>query len=272
MCKAVICVIAAAAFLLSAGHTGAQVGVQGGPLERQLVPDPGDSTFCGDVVPFWIQLAKNARVYGCYKSGSAWSTDPREQGDFCLSAGDLGVVGRTSEMRKEIAVCSACSAAADLLVKAVIDNVVYKCGFTNPDGRWDAAPFDAGPIPKRESLYDMCAASFYKVQGQGLPPFAAEMLAQVKTCRYEHAFQKCSSCHNSQASPAVTALPKDRATLRSTITRVSPAPCLRCKSSNSVRKTPNVAGPGLLEGDQGFSAQGPAAAGSVASPRGYSRD
>jgi hypothetical protein len=91
-------------------------------------------------VPGWVAMAEAAKAKRCSPGGAAWTTDVRAQGDFCLSAGTAASEARTEEMKRVISVCDVCSEEVDVILKAVMNNVLYSCGFSDAQTYGGASP------------------------------------------------------------------------------------------------------------------------------------
>jgi hypothetical protein len=286
-------VFAAVAILLSAHHAGAQFGFGD-------YPDPTGSPLCSDYVTYWVAAAKAAKDKRCSPGGPEWSTDVKVQADFCFSSSDSEKAARTSDMKQAMVFCASCANSVDFRMTRIVDNILYRCGFSNPDGRW---------TPNREYHLKKCMAAAANLSVAGFTNFingpiystASEMQRQVDACKETNPNKNCVSCHSSQSSSAVRTSPKSGAAFQDAIPRLSRPTKTNTKSGNDLsypsdtpsrRATPpkgsntsgndlakpsdetgrrNNLGPGLLDSDTGFSTSAPAAAGAPAPQGGGGR-
>jgi hypothetical protein len=209
------CVFATVAFLLSINHAGAQFGFGD-------YPDPTGSPLCSDYVTYWIAAAKAAQDDRCSPGGPAWSTDVKAQANFCFSSSDSEKAARTSTMKQAMQFCSVCASVVDFRLRQIVDNVLYGCRFSNPDGRW---------APNREYQLNKCLSATAYLTPEGSTQYfneisysiSQEMQSQVNACKLTNPNKNCISCHGSQSSSAVQAMPKDGAAFQDAIRRLTPA-------------------------------------------------
>ena len=276
-------VFAAMAFLLSAHHAGAQFGFGD-------YPDPTGSPLCSDYVTYWVAAAKSAKDKRCSPGGPQWSTDVKVQADFCFSSTDAEKAARTNEMKQAMNFCDVCAASVDGRMSQIVDNILYRCGFSNSDGRW---------TPNREYHLKRCLSAAANLSVAGFTNYyngplystVSEMQRQVNACKQTNPNKNCISCHSSQSSSAVQAISKGRAAFQEEIQRLPSPTRTNTKSGNDLinpsgttnrRATPpkgsntsgndlakpsgetgrrNNLGPGLLDSDTGFSTSAPAGTG-----------
>jgi hypothetical protein len=186
-------VFAAVAIALSAGHAQAQWGYGD-------YPDPTGTGLCSADVTFWVAAAKEARDRGCAGAGPEWSTDAKTQGSFCLSASDSDRVARTNTMKRYLAtgVCDICAILVDWQMRVIGVNLLRRCGFSNPDGRW---------TPNRKYQIDKCVTANTLFTPAARTAYqriiSVEMLEQEYICEQTHPNPNCVSCHSSQAPAAL---------------------------------------------------------------------
>jgi hypothetical protein len=267
-------------FALTVGHAHAQFG-----LERYNT----DSPFCNDLIPFWLAAAKEASIRNCIRGGPEWTTDAVAQRNFCLKASESERAARTKRMRENMFVCEECAWEVDKIMRSAVDNLLYRCGFTNLDGRW---------IPKREYHINICVmnagdldfpAGTPKASGWfelgrvlGMAKLADEMSDQIAACKLTHPNRNCIACHSSQSPPAARAIPSNKSSLRDALQQspsrpklggavVKTDPCAPgSAASDSFRCQPTrskLFNPGLLESGNDLTRPGPSPTGTpVAAP------
>ncbi len=210
--------VAASSLAPSAGHAD----VPCTPVEFVVTgtcyswwPKIPDEPLCSDYVTAWIAMAKAAKEKRCSPGGAEWSTDVRTLGDYCLSAGTDANNARTADMKRVMSACDACSHTVDGVLQDVVDNVLYGCGFSNPDGRWATS---------RESQINRCvvaATLLTKVGLQGYENADAQMSEDVRICKMTHTNKNCVSCHDAPSSTTVQSMPKSGNALRDALKRLS---------------------------------------------------
>jgi hypothetical protein len=193
-------------------------------------PDIPNEPLCSDYVTAWIAMAKAAKEKRCSPGGAMWSTVVRTQGDFCLSAGTDANNARTAEMKRVMSACDACSYTVDGIMRDIVDNALYGCGFgkgfSNADGRWSTS---------RESQINRCVAAATTTTKAGLENYlkiAAQMSEDVRVCKLTNTNKNCVSCHSLQSSSAVQAIPKSGAAFQDPIQRLSRPNTTSTKPSN----------------------------------------
>jgi hypothetical protein len=221
-------VFVALAFLLPVNHAGAQFGFGD-------YPDPTGSPLCSDYVTYWIAAAKEAKDKRCSPGGPAWSTDVKAQADFCFSSSDAEKAARTNELKQAMPFCSVCASSVDFRMSRIVDNILYRCGLSNPDGRWTANR--EYHLKKCMSLAaDLTVAGFTNYYNERLYSVVSEMQRQVDACKQTNPNKNCISCHSSQSVSAVQATPKSGAAFQDAIPRLSRPTKANSKSGNDLAK------------------------------------
>jgi hypothetical protein len=171
-------------------------------------PEIPDEPLCSDYIAAWLKMAKAAEAKRCSPGGPMWATvyTSKNQGDFCLSAGTDGNNARTEEMKRVMSVCDACADTVDDVIRDIVDNTLYSCGFgkgfSNSDGRWTAS---------RESQIARCVAAATLQSKAGLDKYLkinAQMAEDVRVCKLTHTNKNCISCHVSPAPSALRTIPE----------------------------------------------------------------
>jgi len=246
-------VFCAVALVLSASLAPAEdlvPGIDGGcswypgSCELEGWPAIPDSTLCSEIIPAWIAYAKEARRRGCYLDSDVWSTDSKTQGDFCLSAGDLGIAKRSSDMKHEFQRCAYCSKVADLMASAVNTNYNLHCGLTAPDNRWAIG---------RRGQYEICAANFHAwSQLDKYPSYVQDTIDAAKKCKMtpvQEISKGGSNLRNASQRPQLRTNPKDV----KVVDPCKPGANPPCKQSPTKTMNPKVMNSSAMDSLQGLS-------------------
>ena len=195
-------------------------------------------------------------------SGPRWSTNPADHANWCRSQGNQpsqepGFGGYTQaqyeafERNIAIGLCEMCNGYATDAAKQAQDAAKMHCGFTGQE--WDTS-----------------------VAGQMRACFNAGFFLFAAVINLENADRdaKLKICKGSVLRNLPPRDPNLQTPSGSTSKGRSDLPCIArgCADqpqTSSQSSTSKVIGPGLLEGDSGFTTQGPAAAGSVARPEAF---
>jgi hypothetical protein len=275
MCSAVRrFILTAAALVVFASQAGAQ--------DAEFPPEPIPGSTCASFASYWATVADIARQRGCLPpaddttGNDVWSSDVNEQLKLCDKNYDYvlnTIPVRNNEIRRVTAGnCGACAAAVDLQVYYAAGNQLYQCKYSSNDDRWNT--------DRREDI-NICLGKF---NGSDVPAInrqyvtmIAEMRAQMDECKRTHKPQGClfAGCHSSNSTAGVISMPKSSNALRDSLEQLPRRPKLNttdivvdpCKPGVRGATFPckqpaaKVIDPGMLEGGNDLSRQGPGATG-----------
>ncbi len=249
-----------------------------------------DSARAVDIVPpavidHWLDLAQKIRALGfCGYSPTdpALSLNRNIQENFARGVNEDTLGTRTRELESTLAKCSFCSAYAKLAVAAAYDNELYTCGFKGPLWNKSEAYHFNGCMAIEHcegSLFGDYCAGDVGVAKDYLNPDTGERTQKIAQCKLTHSRRDCRSCHESQSSSAVQATARRGSSVQDALRRVSKPEKTSVSSSGNDLAKPSggghrggsVLGPGLLEGGQDLSSQGPAAIGTPGASGGTTR-
>ena len=114
------------------------IGVVGAIFAAIPPAAAGEIPYCRDWATLAVANAKEVRAMGgcgVDPNDIAMSTDWGERFRWCISVQQETADATRLAYAKTIGKCAYCNSYADTIVSMGVDNITFRCGLTNPDGR-----------------------------------------------------------------------------------------------------------------------------------------